>query len=63
MKRRMLKERIPHAEREAVIREFCTCLWVHRQNPDDPDGPAVGRLHNVNPTCILHGDRAEEAPF
>ena len=56
------RERIPHADRPAA-RAFCTCLWVHRQNPDDPEGPAIGRLHNFNPQCPLHGDQAQEAPY
>ena len=56
-------ERIPHADRPKVVAEFCTCLWAHRQNPNDPTGPALARIHTVHPDCQLHGDNAKGAPF
>ena len=55
--------RVPHADRLAVVREFCTCLWAHRQNPNDPTGPALARIHTVHPDCVLHGQNAERSPF
>lgn len=57
------KERIPYADRPEVIREFCTCMWVHTQNPSEPEGPALSRLHIRNPDCKLHGDHVKEAPY
>jgi hypothetical protein len=57
------KPRIPHADRPAVIAEFCTCLWVHTQNPHDPNGPALQLRHMTDPKCILHGENAERSPF
>ena len=61
--------RIPHADRPAVVAEFCACLWVHAQNPDDPTGPAVACIRPgahrraVHPNCPLHGVYAQPAPF
>ena len=55
-------ERIPHADRPAA-RAFCTCLWVHTQNPDNPYGPAVSSIHAVHPDCPLHGVYAQRSPF
>ena len=56
------KERVPHADRPTA-REFCTCIWVHSPNPDDPKGPALARRHIRIPTCPLHGDHVERSPF
>lgn len=53
-------DRVPYRDREAVIREFCTCEWVFT---DTPDGPARRALHNVDPNCKLHGPNAQPAPF
>ena len=54
--------RIPHADRPAA-RAFCACLWVHRQNPNNPTGPALSSIHTVHPDCPLHGDNAKPSPF
>ena len=62
MTRAKERVRIPHADRQAA-RAFCACLWAHRQNPNDPDGPAIARIHNVHPDCPLHGDNVQPAPF
>lgn len=46
-----------------VLHEYCTCMWVHQQNPENPDGPALAQLHSVDPKCPLHGPNAQPAPF
>jgi len=56
------KPRIPHADRPEA-RPYCTCLWVHTQNPADPEGPALQRRHMTDPKCELHGTNAQPAPF
>jgi hypothetical protein len=53
-------ERKPYAEREATLREFCTCHWLWR----DQDGQRVRRERLWrDPKCALHGTSAKEAPF
>ena len=63
MTRAKERVRIPHADRPAVVAEFCACLWVHRQNPNNPTGPALSSIHAVDPHCRLHGDNAKPSPF
>lgn len=56
------KPRVPYADRPEVIREFCTCR--HEWQGDDSMGEIV-RLVSIelNPTCPLHGEHVEQAPF
>lgn len=55
------KERIPHADRPAVVREFCTCEWIWAQREDGRMVRTV--LAKKSPGCPLHGQRAQEAPY
>ena len=52
--------RVPWAEREATIREFCTCHWVWSER----DGRIIRHERMWrDPQCTLHGANAKEAPY
>jgi hypothetical protein len=46
-----VSERVPYREQPAVIERWCTCLYVHQQQPD---GAVERRIHSADPDCRLH---------
>ena len=53
--------RTPYTERDAAIRDFCTCHYAWSEGP----GEEVTRHERMwrDPHCKLHGDNAEGAPY
>jgi len=54
-------DRVPYAERDRQINEFCTCAWVW--HVDEYGIPKRRGMHSRDPKCPLHGDYAERSPF
>ena len=52
--------RIPWADREETVREFCQCTWVHHEVNKKP---VLRHIHMTHPDCPLHGDDVQPSPF
>jgi hypothetical protein len=55
-----MTDRVPYAERERVIDQWCSCEWVWT---GEDYQPKRRHMHSRDPHCPLHGDYAKPAPF
>jgi hypothetical protein len=55
-----MTDRVPYAERERVIDQWCSCYWYASIIDNHLKRHAIKQR---DPDCKLHGDQAKEAPF
>jgi len=55
-----VSDRVPYAERERQINEFCTCHYIWSER--DGETKRHERLWR-DPKCKLHGHNTERSPF
>ena len=56
-----MSDRVPYAERDAVILRHCTCHYVWSEGADGQ--PRRGERYFADYRCPLHGKNANPAPF
>ena len=56
-----MSDRVPYAERERIINEWCSCRWLI--TPATPTTSQRRDLDRRNPNCPIHGDRRQPSPF